>query len=42
MHNRDTFAGAKTQDVVAQLLRDEDEFEGGGDVEAMLRLPYVI
>ena len=42
MHSKDTLAGAKTQDVVAQLLRDEEEFERGGDVEGLLRLSHVI
>jgi hypothetical protein len=42
MQSKDTLAGEKTQDVAAQLLRDEDEFEGGGDVEGPLRLPHVI
>ena len=34
---RTTSAGAETQDVVVQLLRDEEEFEGGGDVGGTLR-----
>ena len=33
MHNKDTSVGAKTQDVVTQLLGDEEDYEDGGDVE---------
>ena len=33
MHIKDTPVGVETEDIVAHLIQDEEEFEHGGDVE---------